>query len=563
MKLEKIARVAVKALVVPFFVLNASIALAIDPPANPRGVIQSSSQVQWEWDWVNGAEQFEVTIDGQYGGLTRDPRFLSTDLWPGEHSMRVRAVSSDGQYSSPSITIKVNTNDSGASASSVSSESTSAPSSRSADTSGSISTPTNPSGTQVSDGTVQWSWDWTAGASKYDVTVDGAFAGSTTDTQFFSQNLWNGEHSMTVKAVNDAGQISEQSITAKVNVTANFDGTASIAPPPPQPTQASAAQPAPSSDNGPIDPATYNYPEATSKPGYQLTFSDEFNASSINNNRWHTQLRWDGEFNGERQEYRVINGESQFYVNIYSDDQDHRNFIVPAHNPFELNGSRLAIRAIRNPLKTNNNKAGHGALRDMVAQQDFLSGAMATYDKFTQRYGYFEARIKIPSHVGTFPAFWLHHQKRKYEGTQRTEIDIMENLGHAPWYVYNSFHYFKNVTTTFGGDAQFLKPEPSGQIYNGTDFSNDYHTYAVEWEPGRVTWFIDGNQVSQLSHEAVNYEDLYIILNLAIGGNWTNFPTTSGGLGRDPNNFFPNQNDLNTFANPALEIDYVRVYRRN
>ena len=198
----------------------------------------------------------------------------------------------------------------------------------------------------------------------------------------------------------------------------------------------------------------------------------------------------------------------------------------------------------------------------MLSQQTFLSGAISTYDKFTQKYGYFEARIKIPGHVGAFPAFWLHHQKKKSEGTQRTEIDIMENLGHAPWYVYNSFHYFTNVSETYSGDAHFVKPQPEGQIYTGIDYSSDYHVYAVEWSPGYVAWLIDGVKVSEMWNANVDYEDLYLILNLAIGGNWTNFPASSGGLGRASDQHYPTQNDINNFQNPALEIDYVRVYKR-
>ena len=316
-------------------------------------------------------------------------------------------------------------------------------------------------------------------------------------------------------------------------------------------------------NGGAVDPASYNYPEVHEKPGYTLSFSDEFEGLSLNADRWNTQLRWDGDFNGERFEYRVINGEDQFYVNMFSDDQEHLTSVVPSYNPFELDGTRLAIRAQRNPLKTSNEDASYGPLNSIVAQQDFLSGVISTYDKFTQKYGYFEARIKIPSHVGTFPAFWLHHQRREDEDTRKTEIDIMENLGHATQYIYNSFHYFDNVSATYSGDANFVKPLPEGQISNGTDFSLDYHTYAVEWKPDHIAWFIDGEKVSEINDDNVNHEELYIILNLAMGGIWTNFPESAGGLGRDPDNFFPSLDDLNAFSNPALEIDYVRVYERN
>jgi len=561
MNINMFTRAATKALVLPLLLITSSLVHAIDPPKNPRAVVQSATQIQWEWDWVSDAAQFEITVDGQNRGLTRDPRFVSSDLWPGEHSMSVKAVDWNGQYSGPSVTVKASTTNNNAPVADVQSTQSSE---RSSNTSSSVAVPGNVRAREVEQSTVQWQWDWTPGATQYEVTIDGANAGTTPDTQLYSQNLWPGEHSITVRAITDAGQYSQPSDTVKIVVSDNFNSTSTNTPAPPPPVQNDAVtnNPVPSTDSGPIDPASYNYGEVYEKPGYELSFSDEFNNSNLNSSRWNTQLRWDGEFNGERQEYRVINGEQQFYVNIFSDDQDHLDYVVPNHNPFELNGSRLAIRAIRNPLKTNNNNNGHGPLRSMVEQQEFLSGAISTYDKFTQKYGYFEARIKIPDHVGTFPAFWLHHQLRKYEGTRRTEIDIMENLGHAPWYIYNSFHYFNNVSATRDGDPVFVKPQPEGQIHTGIDYSQGYHTYAVEWEPGHVTWFIDGQQVSELYNDNVDHENLYVILNMAMGGYWTNYPESSGGLGRNTEDYFPNQNDLNSFSNPALEIDYVRVYKK-
>lgn len=310
-----------------------------------------------------------------------------------------------------------------------------------------------------------------------------------------------------------------------------------------------------------IDPASYEYPEVWQNSGYELVFSDEFNGTELNPFRWNSQLRWDGEFNGERYEYRVINGEDQFYVNVLSDDEEHKEKVAIVYNPFQFDGSTLSIRAARNPLQTSTSALTYGSLEQISSQQTFLSGAISTHEKFSQKFGYFEARIKIPSATGTFPAFWLLHEKQVAEGTQRTEIDVMENLGHAPWYIYNSFHYFKNVTESHFGDANFIKPQPSGQIYTGTDYSEDFHVYAVKWTPGSVIWYIDGQQVSEMANDEADFEELYVILNLAMGGNWTNFPTTAGGLGRDYDDHFPNANDLVEFNNPALEIDYVRFYK--
>ena len=426
-----------------------------------------------------------------------------------------------------------------------------------------IGVPSDPRGTVVDRSTISWNWDSVSGASQYQVTVDGAFAGETSDLSYTSDDLWVGEHSMTVKAVDGSGNVSVQSKTAKVNITNDATSAArSIstdgAAPPPSQGDASAA-----GVESLIDPASYGYPEVSQKSGYELVFSDEFNGTALNPYRWHSQLRWDGEFNGERYEYRIINGEDQFYVNVLSPDQEHQEKITPVYNPFQFDGSTLSIRAKKNPLQTTKNKRNYGSLSEMSSQQTFLSGAISTHEKFSQKYGYFEARIKIPSATGTFPAFWLFHERRAWEGTQRTEIDVMENLGHAPWYIYNSFHYFKNVTSSYSGDANFIKPKPSGQIYTGTDYSENFHVYAVKWTPGRVIWYIDGQQVSEMVNNEANFEELYVMLNLAMGGNWTNFPTNSGGLGRSSSERFPNANDLVEFNNPALEIDYVRVYKPN
>lgn len=522
-------------------------------PQNARGSETGGRSVKWEWDTVSGASKYQVTVDGKTAGETGSTSYTSNNLWLGEHSMTVKAVNGNGSHSGQSKTAKVNVTGNASSSSSSSS-------STSSSSSGSFQAPQNPTGSEVSSRTVKWQWGSVSGASKYEVTVDGAYIGETSSTNFTSNNLWVGEHSMTVKAVNSSGNRSSQSATAKANVNGHADAavssSSSAAPPPAALNDDSA------NVQSLIDPASYNYSEVNGKSGFELVFSDEFNGSALNAHRWHTQLRWDGDYNGERYEYRAINGEDQFYVNLFSPDQEHLSKIVPVYNPFKFNGSRLAIQATKNPLKNNNNNRAFGSLDQMSKQQAFLSGVLSTHEKFSQKFGYFEARIKIPSHVGTFPAFWLFHENRAWEGTQRSEIDIMENLGHAPWYIYNSFHYFKNVSTTYGGEAHFIKPWPSGQVYTGTDYSQDFHVYAVDWQPGKVTWYIDGQQVSTVSHNEVNHEELFLMINLAMGGNWTNYPANSGGLGRSESQYFPNQNDLDNFQNPSLEIDYVRVYRR-
>lgn len=560
-------------LLLAFIAFWATAALAVNVPGEPRGTEVGQSLVKWEWDRVSDAEVYEVTVDGINMGNTRDPQYFSFNLWAGEHSLTVRAKNWNGEFSARTPTVKINVsawfNASDYNRSFTVGEGSPLTGSSSApapiEQNKSLTKPSNVRGTVVGDGTIKWEWASVPGANTYDVTVDGGYSGTTSDTHFTSQGLWEGDHSMTVVAVSANGSTSERSRTAKTwlgagaqNYSVAVENFTESAVAPPSPVGDSNAAEVQSM----IDPASYGYSEVYNRPGYDLVFSDEFDGTALNPYRWNTGLRWDGEFNGERFEYRVINGEKQFYVNIFSEDEEHQRNITPVYNPFEFNGSRLAIRAIKNPLKTNNNNRTYGSMQEISSQQDFLSGTIATHNKFSQKYGYFEARIKIPSHVGTFPAFWLFHENRVSEGTQKTEIDIMENLGHAPWYVYNSFHYYKDVSTSYAGTYNFIKPNPSGQIYTGIDYSQDFHVYAVEWQPGRITWLLDGIAVNEVYSNEANFEELYVKLNLAMGGNWTNYPANSGGLGRSAGQYFPTQDDLNNFNNPALEIDYVRVYKK-
>nr|MBX2825231.1 hypothetical protein [Gammaproteobacteria bacterium] len=353
-------------------------------PANPGGVQTDATTVRWYWDWVPEVQYYEVTVDGQFADFTRDPQYFSRNLWAGDHSMTVVAVLNDGHRSDRTATVKlfvdVNFN-------SGSPQPEPQPEQQQIvlnddPSGGSVQAPSNPRGQEVGQGTVKWEWDWVAGAASYEVTVDGVVVGTTSNTNIFSENLWTGDHSLRLRAISGNGQYSGNSATAKIVVSSTYNpnapGTSFIPelgesapvvqdtasnsqPPPPAPQQPQN----PANDNGLVDAVSWTIPESFSKPGYELVFSDEFNSASLNPVRWNSQLRWDGEFNGERYEYRVINNEDQFYVNPLTGDQGHKDLVLPAYNPFEFNGSRLAIRAIKNPLKLWEGGADFGPLYDM------------------------------------------------------------------------------------------------------------------------------------------------------------------------------------------------------
>lgn len=150
-----------------------------------------------------------------------------------------------------------------------------------------------------------------------------------------------------------------------------------------------------------------------------------------------------------------------------------------------------------------------------------------THVPFATTYGYFEARIKMPKGQGLWPAFWLLEEDQ----TSPPEIDIMEFLGHDPSTVYMNYHYIDN------GNKQ------DQSTYTTTDFTQDWHTYAVNWEKGKITWYIDGIARKTFVGNQVTDKPMYILINLAVGGDWPGSPD-----GTTP---FPS----------TMEVDYVRVYK--
>ena len=241
--------------------------------------------------------------------------------------------------------------------------------------------------------------------------------------------------------------------------------------------------------------------------GYQLVFSDEFREYNINGSKWNSSYRWGPNW--------TINGEKQYYV-------DRINNPDFGHSPFEFDGENLTITATRTPEH----------LRSSANWQPYLSGALTTHNKFKMRYGYVEMRAKMPRGRGLWPAFWLLHQN---DNDRRPEIDVVELIGDRPDIVYNTYHYYDNWN---------LRSTPSYKV-QGPDYSQDYHTYAVKWEPGRNVWYVDGQERNRHDNGNVSWEDMYLLVNLAVGGSWPGDP--------DGNTPFP----------ARYSIDYIRAYQRN
>jgi beta-glucanase (GH16 family) len=170
------------------------------------------------------------------------------------------------------------------------------------------------------------------------------------------------------------------------------------------------------------------------------------------------------------------------------------------------------------------------AERKSRAGMPFVSGMVASHDRFSQRYGWFEARMQLPRGRGLWPAFWLLPDDRKWP----PEIDIMEHKGRIPDRVWMTLHLPQPGT---------WRSKSSGGEWAGPDFTAGMHTFAVEWEPGAIRWFIDGVERQRVEQSTPSVA-MYVILNLALGGDWDGNP--------DATTPFPSE----------MLVDWVRVYRK-
>lgn len=177
--------------------------------------------------------------------------------------------------------------------------------------------------------------------------------------------------------------------------------------------------------------------------------------------------------------------------------------------------------------------------------RNYTSARIKTQGLFAQSSGRFEARIKIPSGQGLWPAFWMLGNDVTSNGWPNCgEIDIMENVGKEPAMVHATIH---GPGYSGGGGISSAKTLATGK------FADDFHLYAVEWEGTQMRFYVDGllfatrtpTDLPSNGSPWVFDHPFFLILNLAVGGNWPGSP--------DGTTTFPQQ----------MLVDYVRVYRRS
>ena len=180
------------------------------------------------------------------------------------------------------------------------------------------------------------------------------------------------------------------------------------------------------------------------------------------------------------------------------------------------------------------------ARRETLDDRDYTSARIRTEGLFTQQYGRFEARIKLPRGQGLWPAFWMLGDDIRSVGWPRCgEIDIMEYRGQETDIVHGTVHgpgY--SGGNSIGGSFAL----------SNADFDADFHVFAIEWTESRITWFVDGEPYFRVRPRDLGSRDwvfdhpFFLILNVAVGGNFV------GPVG------------ANTMFPQTMTIDWVRAY---
>lgn len=208
-----------------------------------------------------------------------------------------------------------------------------------------------------------------------------------------------------------------------------------------------------------------------------------------------------------------------------------------------------------NQLEFNTNRVenvsldGRGHLRIVAREEAFFgnsytSGRIKTQGLFAQRYGRFEARIKLPAGQGLWPAFWMLGADFGVVGwPQSGEIDIMEFRGQEVDVIHGSVH-----GPGYSGASAMTSRL---RLRDGENFVDDFHVFAVDWDPGVIRFSVDGRVYQTITTAAVASrgewvfdQPFFLLLNLAVGGNFV------GPVSR--NTEFPAE----------MLVDYVRVFER-
>jgi beta-glucanase (GH16 family) len=246
----------------------------------------------------------------------------------------------------------------------------------------------------------------------------------------------------------------------------------------------------------------------TTSSDRKLVWEDNFDGDSLDYSKWGIEVNAFGGGNGELQ--------------IFTDRKEN----------VRVGGGNLILEARRDNANI------------MGTKREYSSGRVRTKNRGDWKYGRIEVRAKLPAGAGLWPAIWMLPTDDEYGGWAKSgEIDIMEFRGQNTNEVLGTLHY--------GG--AWPNNTSSGKEYKLTNgnFTDDFHTFAIEWQAGKIQWFVDGKLTQTQTKWSTTGgqfpapfdQKFHLLLNLSVGGGFV------GAVA--PNTKFPAQ----------YLIDYVRIYQ--
>jgi beta-glucanase (GH16 family) len=274
-----------------------------------------------------------------------------------------------------------------------------------------------------------------------------------------------------------------------------------------------------------------------SAPSWKLVWSDDFDGKEIDRSKWDFDVG-NGFYSYEANQW--ISGWGNAELQYYTREPD---------NAFVKDGM-LHLRALKESL----HGFGYTSARLKTRRKD---GSPL----FCKRYGKFEFRARLPTGQGVWPALWMLPQDEKYGGWPASgEIDVMEARGQQPTRVLGTLHFGSRWPANTEASRTYELPR-RGTIA-------DFHVYALEWEPGEIRWYVDGERYATQSFwwssskseggkgakprqeadlnpwPAPFDQPFYLVMNVAVGGKFVGNP------------------DRTTPFPAEMLVDYVRVYDR-
>jgi beta-glucanase (GH16 family) len=251
--------------------------------------------------------------------------------------------------------------------------------------------------------------------------------------------------------------------------------------------------------------------DAAALAGWTLTWSDEFNGpdgSAVDPTKWKHDVGGTGWRNNE--------------LEYYTDAS--QNAVVQ--------GGNLVVTATTQ---------GASAYQCSYGTCKYTSARLLTQGLFSQQYGRFEARAQMPTGKGLWPAIWaLGDNISTVSWPACGEIDFMETIGTDIMTNHGSLH----MPSNYGPSGTYKLP-------NGASYADAFHTFAFEWEPGTIRFYVD-DMLYETQKTPVPSGDtwefdhpFFLLINVAVGGQWPGSP------------------DATTTFPQTLKVDYVRVYQKD